>query len=72
MKLDQYLGVFGASGPIIGGQFDDRRQQQFRVVEHLARHADAGQQAHGLDLIAMLQKIGAHQRLGRIQIAVQE
>ncbi len=72
MKLDEHLGVFLARDPIVGRELEDGRQQQFRIVEHLARNADAGEQPHGFDLIAVLQKIGTHHRLGRVQIAVHE
>ena len=70
--LDKHGGVFLAGNTVIGRQFEHGREQQFRIVEHLARDADAGEQAHGFDLIAMLQQIGAYQRLGCVQIAILE
>ena len=72
VKLDEHLGIFLARCAIFGRQPEDRRQQDFRIVVHLSCDADAREQAHGLHLIAVLQKIGSHHRFGRVQIAVLE
>ena len=70
VQFDEHAGVFLARDPIVGCQIEDCGQQQLRVIVHLARDANAGQQAHGFDFIAVLKKIGPDQRLGRVQVVI--
>ena len=69
-EFDECAGIFLAGDAITGCNLEDCRQQQFRIVEHLARNGNAGEQPHGLDMIAVIQQVGTHQRLGLVQIAV--
>ncbi len=72
MHFDEHLGVLEPCGAIVRCDLDDGGEQQLRIVEHLARHADAREQPHGFDLSGVLQQIRAHHGLGIIQIAIQE
>ena len=57
---------------MVGRQGQHRLQQQLGVVEHVAGHADLGQQPHGFRVVAVPQQKGADDLLGRRQVAVGE
>ena len=56
VPLDQHQGIVVAGGAIVRRQLEHRLEQQLRVVEHVARDADPGEQAHGLDVVAVLSR----------------
>ena len=70
VALDQHQRIVVARGAVVGRQREHGLEQQLRIVQHVARDADLRQQAHGLDVIAMLQQIGADDVLGGRQFAV--
>jgi len=72
VQLDEHTDVILAREPIVGGLREHRGEQQLGVVVYLVSDADAREQAHRLDVIAVLQQVGADQRLGRLQITVRE
>ncbi len=72
VALDQDLRIVEARGVIVGRQVEHRLEQQLRIVEHFALHADAREQPHGLDVVAMLEQEGANELLGLGQLAVRE
>ena len=70
VQLDEHEGVLLARGTIVGCALEYRGEQHLRIEVDPVRDADAGQQAHSLDVIAVLEEIRAHQRLGRFQLAI--
>ena len=72
VHLQQHLGIFTARRMVGGRQFEHGREQQLGVVQHLAHHADPGQQPHAFDVVALAQEVGADQGLSRIHVAVRE
>ena len=72
VKLDQDVGELQPRRTVAGRPLQDRLQQQLRVIEDLARDADAGQQPHCLHVIAVGDQPCAHQRLRDFQITVFE
>ena len=43
-----------ARGAVVGREREHRLEQQLRIIEHVALDPDARQQAHGLDVVAVL------------------
>ena len=60
------------AGRYSGARSRTARKQDLGIVEHAPGHADAGEQAHGFHVIAVLEEKRACQGLGCIQIAVLE
>ena len=72
VALDQRQRIIVACGTVIRRQHEHRLEQQFGIVEHAARHADFRQQAHGFDLVSMLEQVGADDVLRRREFAIRE
>ena len=72
VQLDERLGVLLARGAVVGRKLEHRCQQQLRIVEDPVRDADAREQPHGLDVVAVLQQERADHGLGRLEVAVRE
>ena len=72
VALDQQLRVVEARGMVIGRALEHRLEQYLRIIEYLALDADARQQTHGLDVIAMLEQERADELLGCPRLAVGE
>ena len=65
MALDEDLGVVEAGRVVVRRQIEHRLEQQLRIVENVALDANAREQTHGLDVMAVLQQEGANEMLGR-------
>ena len=72
MPLHQGLGIVVSRRAMVGRQGQHRLQQQFRIIQHVARDPDLGQKPHRLRMIAMPQEEGADDVFRRRQIAVGE
>jgi hypothetical protein len=72
VQLDQHARVLLAGDAVMRGQREDCREQQLRIVEHLVGDADAGQQPHRLDVVAVLEQVAPDQWLCELQIAIGE
>ena len=72
MHFDERFGVLGARQAVVRGEFQHRGQQQLGIIEYLAGDADARQQAHRLDVVAVLQQECPDRRLRAIQVSVHE
>jgi hypothetical protein len=60
VPLDQHSGIVVAGEPIIGREHQHCLEQDLPIVENVALDSDSGQEAHCLDVVAMLQQKGAH------------
>ena len=72
MPLHQHLRVVEARRVIIRGQLEHPLEQQLRIIEHVALDADAREQPHRLDVVAVLEQERPHELLGRCQVTVGE
>ena len=72
VKLQKHAGVFSARGSIVRCPLEHGRQQDLRIIEYAPGNADARQEPHGLHMIAVREQVGAHPRLGAVEIAVGE
>ncbi len=70
LALDQGLRIIVTRRAVVGFEFQYGFEEGFGVVEHITGQADAGQQAHGLRVVARLQQEGADNVFGRFQVAV--
>ena len=72
VAVEEHAGVVAAQFDVIRRHFERRRQQDLGVVEHLARDADAREQTHGLDVIAMAQQERANLLFRGAELAIAE
>ena len=72
MQLDEHEGVFLPRGAVIRRTLQHRGEQHLGIEVDLVCDADAGQQAHRLDVVTVPQQVRPDERLGRLQIAVHE
>ena len=72
VQLHQHERVFLARDAVVRRPLEQGGEQHLGVEIDLVRDADAGQEPHRLDVIAVLEEKGAHECLGRLQVAVQE
>ena len=72
MPLQQHQGIVVAGGPIVGCELEDGLEQQLRIVEDIALEPDPREQAHGLDVVAMLEQVGTDDVLRRCQLTVRK
>src|SRR5580692_12607051 len=70
--IEQRAGVVGTRGAIAGGPLYDCFQQQLRIVPQPACDADAPQQSHGLDVLALLRQVYPQDTLSMDQLPVSE
>ena len=70
--IEQRAGVVGTRGAVAGGPLYDCFQQQLGIVPQPACDADAPQQAHGLDVLAMLRQVYPQDALGMDKLPVSE
>ena len=70
MATQQHGGVVEASGTIVRLHRQYGAEQQFRIIERVTLDANARQQSHGLNMVAVLQEIGADQLFCRLQFMV--
>jgi hypothetical protein len=57
-------------GPVVRRQAQHRLEQGFRIVEHVLLEPDPRQQPHGLDVVAVLEKVRPDDSFGRYEFAV--
>src|SRR5882757_2675160 len=72
LPVKEDAGILEPGGSVVRGEFQDGREQNLRIVQYLTCNADTGEQSHGLDMIAMLQKVGPHNVLRRQPVAVRK
>src|SRR6476646_6788095 len=72
MQLDEYEGVFLAGQAVVRRALEHGSEQYFRIEVHLAFNADAGEEPHRLDVIAVLQEIRANQGLFDVPLATEK
>ena len=70
VAIEQHAPVIVAGGEVVRGALQHRRKQVLGVVEDLECHADAGQQPHRLDVVAVGQQERADQLLGAHDVAI--
>jgi hypothetical protein len=72
VPLIEHDRVFIACGVIVGRQHEHALEEELGVVEHLELHADPGQQAHPLDVIAVRHEKAADEGFGAEDVALGE
>ena len=72
VAVEQHAGIVASQFDVVRGHLKRRGQQDLGVIEYLARDANAGQEAHRLDLVAMAQQERADQVFCRRQVAFAE
>ena len=72
VAVEEHAGVVAAQFYVIRRHFERRRQQNLGVVEHFARDADAREQPHGLDVIAVAQQERANLLFRGGELAIAE
>jgi hypothetical protein len=72
VSLEQYACIVVACRAIIRGDLQHGFEQYFRIVEHLARQADTGEQAHRFNIVASLEQIVTDDLFGRLKFAIRE
>jgi len=72
MALEKDLRIVESRCQVIRCQIEHRLEQQLSIVEYVPLDADAREQTHGFDVVAVLDQESADERLGRRQIAVRE
>ena len=58
VSLHQNLGIVEARCVIVRGQIEHPLEQELRIIEHVALDADAREQPHCLDLVAVFDQEG--------------
>ena len=72
VAVQQHAGVVAPQFDVVRGHLQGRGQQDLGIIEHLARDADAGQQPHRLDMIAVAQQERANELFGGREVAFAE
>ncbi len=72
VQLGEDERVLVARRLVVGRALEHRGEQHLGIEVDLVRDADARQQPHRLDVIAVLEEVGPDQRLGRLEITVGE
>jgi len=72
VAVEQDAGVVAPQFDVIRGHGECRGQQHLGIVEYVARHAEAGEQAHRLDMIAVAQQERADELFRSRQLAFAE
>ncbi len=72
VTVQEDAGVVAPQFDVVGSHLERRRQQHLGIIEHFARDADAGEQPHRLDVIAMAQQKCADEFFGGRELAFTE
>ena len=72
MAPGKNLRILETRQMVVRRQLEHPFQQQVRIVEHFALHADAREQAHRLDVITVPAQVSADELLGRRELAIGE
>ena len=72
MPPEKSLHIIETGGRIVGREKEHGLKQQLRIIQNLQLRADFGEQAHGLDMIAVAEEVLPYDPLRLVNLSVTE